>query len=149
MSFQQRRYTDCDIMEITEYERLVTSETQALQSKMTAAIDASMNMIQTKQTELMDSIKSDPRRSAIRKKNIKLVLQISNEQEDDKNESEMLETPSVRTGGLSRNKFFSGKWAPAAAPVRGPNGVPVRAQRVPFPPSRPPSRTFHGFIKKK
>ena len=87
-------------MEITEYDRLVSSETESLQSKMTAAIDESMYLIQTKQTELMDSIKSDPRRSAIKKKNIKLVLQISNEQEDDKNEIRMLKTPS--TSGLPR-----------------------------------------------
>ena len=68
-------------MEITEYERLVSSETQVLQSKMTRAIDAAMNSIQTKQSELMAEIKSDPRKSAIRKKNIKLNLQISIEKE--------------------------------------------------------------------
>ena len=89
-------------MEITEYDRLVSSETEALQSKVRAAIDSSMNSIQTMQTELMDSIKSDPRRSAIKKKIIKLVLQISNEQENDKNKSAMLETSSVRTSGLPR-----------------------------------------------
>ena len=68
-------------MEITEYERLVSSETQVLQSKMTRAIDAAMNSIQTKQSELMAEIKSDPRKNAIRKKNIKLNLQISIEKE--------------------------------------------------------------------
>ena len=68
-------------MEITEYERLVSSETQVLQSKMTRAIDAAMSSIQTKQSELMAEIKSDPRKSAIRKKNIKLNLQISIEKE--------------------------------------------------------------------
>ena len=81
MSFQQRKYTDCDIMEIKEYERLVSSETQVLQSKMTRAIDDAMNSIQAKQSELMAEIKSDPRKSAIRKKNIKLNLQISMEKQ--------------------------------------------------------------------
>ena len=88
MSFQQRRYTDCDTMEITEYERLVSSETEALQSKMTMAIDAAMNTIQTKQSELMMEIRSDPRKSAIPKKSIKLVLQISSEQERGENGSQ-------------------------------------------------------------
>ena len=66
-------------MEITEYERLVSSETEALQSKMTTAIDRAMNSIQAKQSELMAEIKSDPRKSAIRKKKVKLVLHISTE----------------------------------------------------------------------
>ena len=69
-------------MEITEYERLVSSETQVLQSKMTRAIDSAMNSIQTKQSELMAEIKSDPRKSAIGKKKVKLVLQISTEKEN-------------------------------------------------------------------
>lgn len=77
LSFQQRRYTDCDTMEIADYEQLVSSEIEALQSKMTAAIDASMNMIQTKQAELIANIKSDPRKSSIKKTNVKLVLQVS------------------------------------------------------------------------
>ena len=81
LSFQQRRYTDCDIMEITEYKRLVSSETEALQSKMTMAIDAAMNTIQTKQSELMMEIRSDPRKTAIRKRNITLRLEISHKQE--------------------------------------------------------------------
>ena len=83
LSFQQRRFTDCDVMEITEYERLVRTETEALQSKMTNAIDAAMSTIQTKQSELMAEIKSDPRKSGMPKRNIKLVLHISNEKESD------------------------------------------------------------------
>ena len=70
-------------MEITVYERLVRSETEALQSKMTMAIDEGMKMIQTKQSELMGEIKCDPRKSGMSKRNIKLVLQISNKKESD------------------------------------------------------------------
>ena len=83
-------------MEITEYERLVSSETQVLQSKMTRAIDAAMNSIQTKQSELMAEIKSDPRKSAIRKKNIKLNLQISTEKENDPDLSDLRDNPAVK-----------------------------------------------------
>ena len=86
-------------MEITEYERLVSSETEALQSKMTMAIDAAMNAIQTKQSELMMQIRSDPRKSAIPKKSIKLVLQISSEQERNENER--------GRATAAREKFFA------------------------------------------
>ena len=77
-------------MEIIEYERLVSSETQALRSKITMAIDAAMISIQREQSVLMDKIKFDPRKTAIRKKNIKLRLEISNEQGDDKNSNEKM-----------------------------------------------------------
>ena len=72
-------------MEITEYERLVSSETVALQSKITMAIDAAMNSIQREQSVLMDKIRFDPRKTAIRRKNIKLRLEISNKQGGDEN----------------------------------------------------------------
>ena len=84
MNFQQRQYTDCDIVELAEYDRLVSNETEVLQAKMTTAIDSAMETIQTKQAELMAEIKSDPRKSSIGKKNIKLVLQISSDESDGK-----------------------------------------------------------------
>ena len=94
-------------MEITEYERLVSSETEALQSKMTMAIDAAMNTIQTKQSELMIEIRSDPRKSAIPKKSIKLVLQISSEQESGENGSQRVPI-YVRPPNMRRTKRNGG-----------------------------------------
>merc|ERR1712136_334647 len=82
-------------MEITQYDQLVSSETEALQSKMTRAIDAAMETIQRKQSELLANIKKDPRKSAIPRKNIRLVLQISNEQDCDRNGSDMSVTSSI------------------------------------------------------
>ena len=70
-------------MELAEYERLVSSETEKLQAKMTTAINSIMETIQTKQSELMAEIKSDPRNRSIGKKNIKLVLHISSEESDE------------------------------------------------------------------
>ena len=59
-----------------EYEQLVVSETKRLQTKMTAAIDKSMETIAEKQSELMAIIKFDPRKSAILVMNFELELKV-------------------------------------------------------------------------
>ena len=67
----------CDVMEISEYERLVAKETKTLQLKVTAVIDDAIKTMGTKQTELLDNIKRDPRKSEMETIEMKLVLQTS------------------------------------------------------------------------
>ena len=70
-------------MEIPEYERLVSSETKALQVKVTTAIDAAIKTVGTKQAELMNNIKTDPRNTHVKKIKIKLALEVSEETDEE------------------------------------------------------------------
>ena len=65
----------CDVMEISEYESLVTSQSKALQVKVAAVIDEAIKTMDSKQTELMNNIKRDPRKIDIEMLPIKLVLE--------------------------------------------------------------------------
>ena len=67
----------CDVMEISEYDRLVAKETKTLQVKVTAVIDEAIKTMGMKQTELLDNIKLDPRNSEMETIQMKLVLQTS------------------------------------------------------------------------
>ena len=76
LNFQQQRLTDCDTIEITEYDKLVASETQKLQTKVSLAIDNALKTIEKKQTELITDIKNDPRKSAVDSMSLDLKLKI-------------------------------------------------------------------------
>ena len=64
-------------MEIKIYEELVATEIKRLQTKMTAAIDQSMETIAKKQSEIMANIRLDPRKNSILIMNVELELKIS------------------------------------------------------------------------
>ena len=64
-------------MEIKIYEELVATQIKRLQTKMTAAIDQSMETIAKKQSEIMANIQLDPRKSSILIMNVELELKIS------------------------------------------------------------------------
>ena len=63
-------------MGITEYDKLVASETEKLQTKINSAIDNALKTIEKKQTELMTNIKNDPRKSAVDSMSLGLKLKI-------------------------------------------------------------------------
>ena len=77
MNFQQRHDTDCDTLPLTEYEKLVASETNHVQAKVTAAIDKAMETIANKQSELLANIKFDPRKRTGEKMILELDFKIS------------------------------------------------------------------------
>ena len=77
MNFQQRHDTDCDTLPLTEYEKLVASETNHVQAKVTAAIDKAMETIALEQSELMENIKCDPRKRAAERMTLQLDFKIS------------------------------------------------------------------------
>ena len=72
-----RQSTDCDTMTIAEYERLVASETEQMQTKVNASIDRAISMLEDKRSELLTKIKADPRKSEIQRINLDLQLQTS------------------------------------------------------------------------
>ena len=78
-----RQSNNCDTMSIIEYERLVASETKHLETKcataINAAIDAAINAIENKRSELLEKIKSDPRQSAIQRINLDLDIRSKNQ----------------------------------------------------------------------
>ena len=77
LNFQQRQSTDCDTMKIEEYEKLVTEETELLQTKVTSAIDSAINKIEKEQSVMIAKLKFDPRKSSISKVSWEVELKIS------------------------------------------------------------------------
>lgn len=82
LTVQAGQSSDCDVMEISEYERLVASQTRALQQKMTIALDELFPNIASLQTDLMDKIKLDPRKTDIFKTDVTITVTISEETDE-------------------------------------------------------------------
>lgn len=64
MSYAERNFTDCDVIEIEKYERLLTTKKNDLQSKVDAAIEEASQIIaeiQTIQFQMNELIEKDPR----------------------------------------------------------------------------------------
>ena len=61
LNFEQREFTDCDVMEIADYNRLQISQVNDLQANVDAAKNEANKYILTKQAKLMELIKEDPR----------------------------------------------------------------------------------------
>ena len=61
MCFSQRNFTDCDVIEIETYERLLSTKKNDLQAKVNAAIAEACDEIQAIQSQLNELIESDPR----------------------------------------------------------------------------------------
>ena len=67
----------CDTMAIAEYEELVDRETKLLESKCTAAIEDAINHMKDKKAELLEKVKSDPRKSSFKYTRMVLELKIN------------------------------------------------------------------------
>ena len=61
MCYSQRNYTDCDVLEIDKYEKLLAVKKNDLQVKVNAAIDEACGEIKSIQSQLNEMIETDPR----------------------------------------------------------------------------------------
>ena len=61
LSFHERNFTDCDVIEIEAYERLLSSKKMDLQAKVNAAIAEACDEIRTIQSQMNELIQTDPR----------------------------------------------------------------------------------------
>ena len=61
LNFEKRKFTDCDVMEIAEYNRLKANQKNDLQANVDAAKNEANEYILKKQAKLMELIKEDPR----------------------------------------------------------------------------------------
>ena len=78
MGSSQRNNDHCNTMEMLEYENLVASEGNALQEKVSAAMDEAFHIMEIMQSKLDAEIKADPRKSRIIQRKIGFTVWESN-----------------------------------------------------------------------
>ena len=74
----ERNNEHCNTMEMLEYENLVASEGNALQEKVSAAMDEAFHIMEIMQSKLDAEIKADPRKSRIIQRKIGFTVWESN-----------------------------------------------------------------------
>ena len=82
LAVQPGQSPNCDVMKKSEYDSLVDCKTKAFQRKMTEAIDEAFRTIALRQTEFMDEIKLDPRKTEIETTEVKISVQILKETDE-------------------------------------------------------------------